>query len=71
MAREHLAVHGSSPDPRVESAVFIVSRVGSGPIKRCSKSHGSDRVGSGRVPNLSGRVGSDLETKNLKSRVGS
>ena len=31
----------------------------SGKVRRCSKSHGSGRVGSGSFSNLTGRVGSD------------
>ena len=35
----------------------------------CSKCHGSGRVGSGRVQNLTGRVGSGQEVLNLVGRV--
>ena len=58
LATKKVAKHGFS---RVRPAVLKISRVDSGPVKKCGKSHVSGRVGSGRVrrfPNLTGLVGS-------------
>ena len=41
--------------------VFQMSRVGSDRVRMCSKCHGSGRIGSGGVPNVTDRVGSGQE----------
>ena len=50
--------------------IFRISRVGSGRVRRFSKSRGSDRVGSRRLDILAGRVGSGQDVSKF-SRVGS